>query len=78
MKRMDREKVINGLEHCINNSDNNCYQCPYSCQCEEGYYTALKEDAFALLKEQEEQINRLEYSLAVAENNLNYYINGND
>ena len=36
------------------------------------------EDALALLKEQEEQIEQLEHDLAVTENNINYYVNGND
>lgn len=34
--------------------------------------------ALNLLKEQEKQIDELEYSLSVAENNLNYYVNGNE
>ena len=34
--------------------------------------------ALDLLKEQEEQIEQLEHDLAVTENNINYYINGND
>ena len=34
--------------------------------------------ALALLKEQEEQIKQLEYDLAITQNNLNYYLNGND
>jgi hypothetical protein len=35
-------------------------------------------DAIALLKEQEAQIEQLEHDLAVTQNNLNYYVNGND
>ena len=34
--------------------------------------------ALDLLKEQEEQIEQLEHDLAVTQNNLNYYVNGND
>lgn len=34
--------------------------------------------AWCPLKEQEEQIERLEHDLAVTQNNLNYYMNGND
>ena len=34
--------------------------------------------ALDLLKEQEEQIEQLEHDLAVTENNINYYVNGND
>ena len=36
------------------------------------------DDALDMLKERQSQIEILEYKLAVAENNLNYYINGND
>ena len=54
----DMEKVIKALERCIKDSehidDNPCYKCPYSCQCQEGYTSALKEDALALLKEKKE------------------------
>jgi len=60
----------------VNDVEYDCIGCPYfnpSFQCNQ-----MKSDALALLKEQEEQINRLEYDLAVAENNLNYYVNGND
>lgn len=35
-------------------------------------------DTITLLKEQEEQIERLEHDLAVTENNINHYVNGND
>ena len=38
----------------------------------------LANKCLALLKEQEKQINELEHNLSVAENNLNFYINGND
>ena len=36
------------------------------------------DEALELLKEQEEQIEQVEHDLAVAQNNLNYYVNGND
>ena len=53
----DIKEVMEALEHCIKDSehiyDNPCFRCPYSCQCEEGYTTALKEDALELLKEQQ-------------------------
>ena len=42
------------------------------------FYAYIMRKAYALLKEQEEQIERLEHDLAVAQNNLNYYMNGND
>ena len=56
-------------------------------QAEVGYHGDMRdyEDAaqtimraVELLKEQTEQIERLEHDLAAAENNLNYYVNGND
>jgi len=79
---MNRDDVIKGLEYCSLMNKINCDKCPYDyngrgngkseCTAE------LAADVLAMLKEQEEQINRLEYDLAVAENNLNYYVNGND
>ena len=47
---IDREKVINGLEHCGHPTE--CDGCPYDSplgRC----FTKLKEDALKLLKEQE-------------------------
>ena len=61
---MDREKVIIGLEMCTNRSQEGCSMlCPYkdeldetfSCFCE----YVLKNDALALLKEQEKEIKAL-------------------
>ena len=53
---MDREKVIKGLECCLDIGTDHCDECPYSNDCfcnpkdiEEG----LLADAIALLKEQE-------------------------
>jgi hypothetical protein len=34
-------------------------------------------DALELLKEQQSEIERLEHDLAVTQDNLNYYVNGN-
>ena len=50
---IDREQVIRGLELCVSHDSDKCYKCPYHPQCQEYYYTALKEDALTLLKEQE-------------------------
>ena len=55
---IDREKVIKGLELCEIGSGDRCYEteCPYYGQrCTEG----LKKDILELLKEQEEEIERL-------------------
>ena len=38
----------------------------------------LVRDTIALLKEQDETIDKLEYKLSVTQDNLYYYINGND
>ena len=58
MDTPDREKVINGLEHCM--SETLCYKCPYKSadECENGkyYYSKAIEDAITLLKEQPEII----------------------
>jgi len=71
---IDRNKVIRGLE---------CHAglCSESCP----YYTKtdycveeLCKDAIAILKEQEGKIEQLEHDLAVAQNDLYYYVNGND
>lgn len=72
---VDRGKVIKGLEvHIKPNS--RCVGCPYPNNglCGDQLY----HDALILLKEQEEQIEQLEHDLAVTENNINYYVNGND
>lgn len=53
---IDREKVIKGLECCLNADVNDCeMDCPYFNDCG-GFYsnnTAVMADAFALLKAQE-------------------------
>lgn len=72
----DREKVANGLECCQHSSKSYCDRCPYLSSTND--CTAdLASDAIALLKEQEEQIERLEHDLDVAQNDLYYYVNGN-
>ena len=74
---MDREKILNALR-CHANCDRgfDCGDCAYigNGDC----LDLLAMDAFVLLKAQEEQIERLERDLAVTQNNLNYYVNGND
>ena len=54
-----REKVINGLTCCLNENDPmQCEKCRYGTnflQC----VKTLREDAIALLKAQEQEINRL-------------------
>lgn len=73
----DMDKVIKGLTLCEIGSGDRCYEteCPYYKQ---GCTESLKDDILELLKEQGEQIKRLEHDLAVVQNNLNYYVNGND
>ena len=74
---IDREKVLKGLE-CLSDENNICSKniCPY--YIFESCVTEISHDALELLKEQEAQIERLEHDLAVTQNNLNYYVNGND
>ena len=72
---IDKEKVIKGLEHCKTGRCDS--RCPYN-HINVGCRKQLDEDILALLKEQEKQIEQLEYDLAVTQNNLNYYVNGND
>ena len=67
----DIEKVIEEFEHLLNAAKGN-YQDFVDLTVDEG------EEILAMLKAQEAQIERLEYDLAVTQNNLNYYINGND
>ena len=58
----DREKVIRGLETCRTRV--NCKECPYAYdkRANDSYCEAvLHNDALALLKEQEEIINRYQW-----------------
>ena len=60
---MDREKVIKGLENCSIQNDFGCQGCPYlESRKQYGHEwctTELAQDALAMLKEQQEQIDRL-------------------
>jgi len=75
----DREKVIRAIDGCIN-TDDYCNDCDYDgCVFHHGSCEKdLLADALALLKEQEGQIEQLEHDLAVAQDDLYYYVNGND
>lgn len=76
---MDREKVKYDIERCICHVPDACRDCSHYKHGE--YLDCMEEllkDALELLKEQDKTIERLEYDLAVAENNLHYYINGNN
>lgn len=68
MEKIDREKVINGLEHCVEKLDAvvnkmhgfNCTDCPYFRKCDSSGYLIglpLMRDAITLLKAQEEAAN---------------------
>lgn len=59
----DREKIISILEEEI--------------QDYRVIDLSLLIDALELLKEQQSEIERLEHDLAVTQDNLNYYVNGN-
>lgn len=61
----DLEKVITGLELCTNISPDGCLMlCPYKDEKDETYSgfceQVLKQDALALLKEQEERLRKLQ------------------
>lgn len=66
----DRWKVIKEYEDYVNSY--------ISLTTSHDYEFEMHKAVLALLKEQESQIERLEYDLAVTQNNLNYYVNGND
>lgn len=68
----EREKVIEGLEMCTNISQDGCLMlCPYKDEKDETYSgfceQVLKQDALALLKEQQKRINELEEKLRLLE-----------
>ena len=66
MKEMDREKVIKGLDVCLNNIDqSDCpNDCPYLSDCSKYenrvVFQPLMRDALALLKEQEPKLVRID------------------
>lgn len=72
---VDREKVIKAWENVLSRDP---LDVPWDLI--DDTLELLKEQAeqLELLKEQAEQIERLEHDLAIAENNLSYYVNGND
>ena len=72
----DREKVVKGLEECMTASCRG-YRPRLLCPYNDEEWDIMR-DALELMKEQAEQIERLEHNLAVAECNLAFYINGND
>ena len=43
-----------------------------------GRFQPILNDALELLKEQKDTIDRLEHDLSITQNNLNFYVNGND
>ena len=78
----DIEKVLKGLEACICGTGKDCRTgCPYfipKITMVRRCFERLTSDAHELLKEQQKQIERLEYDLAITDNNLRYYLNGNE
>lgn len=76
------EKIEKGLRFCFETA--NCDGCPYEIECRKISFKTpenhcpILDDVLSLLKEQNDQIEQLEHDLAVTQNNLNYYVNGND
>ena len=76
---MELDKIINAWECCTDEIGvNNCDKCPYVGYRYDGCMLILKKDTIDALKESKQIIERLEYDLAVTQNNLNHYVNGND
>ena len=76
----DREKVAKGLDLCLSGESSACNDCPYDVECGEAACigpSPLRRDALELLKELEATVEGLEHDLAVTQDNLNYYVNGN-
>lgn len=73
----DFEAVLKGLEECTEKGF--CTKCQYRKE-RQATLTCKKllADVLSVVKEQKEQIEQLEHDLAITENNLNYYVNGND
>lgn len=67
----DRDNIIKEFEHLLNAAKGN-YQDFVDLTVDGG------DEILALLKVQKKQIEQLEYDLAVTQNNLNYYVNGNN
>lgn len=65
----DREKVIDGLKHCMNGFG--CFGCPYSVADKSSPDCQLKNgrDALELLKEQEDKIRQLRLALQIMNGN---------
>lgn len=74
----DRENVIKGLESLRDICNAKSNMAIGKGKIAWAGYANTADAALVLLKEQEAQIERLEHDLAVTQNNLNYYVNGND
>ena len=76
----DMKKVIKGLEierECVSRDcDRDCGKCDLV--QERDWLLSVYDGAITLLKEQVEKIEQLEHDLAVAQDDLYYYVNGND
>ena len=81
---IDKEKIINGLRcHAGCEQGFDCDDCEYlgDGDCSE----RLAKDALSLINEQANDMHHMgliieeyEHELAITQDNLNYYINGND
>jgi len=74
----DMEKVIKGLEILRDICNAKSNMAIGNGKIAWAGYANTADDAIALLKEQEDRITELEHCLAVAEDDLRYYTNGNE
>ena len=67
---LNREQIIKACEHCLNKKTNSLKDCPDCKYFYKGYRckTGLLADALALIKQQDEQIFKLENRLKEGEN----------
>lgn len=67
---LNREQIIKACEHCLNKKTNSLKDCPDCKYFYKGYRckTGLLADALALIKQQDEQIFKLENRLKECEN----------
>ena len=75
----DEKEVLKAFEECLCKSHRYCSECY---QQGPGFGFVCRNnvciEVFSIIQRQREQINELEHNLAITQNNLNFYVNGND